>query len=415
MSEYPEGWFRGAPGSSQGTPGASDPTVGLPAGSRPAGSGAPGGRSRSAWPEQPPASGSGRGRGTGTPPRPSGLRRSEAAPGGPGSGLGGRGRGWLRPRRILGIIAVLVALLLVAGVAEYFNLNSRLVKKNVLVDYSSRPAPGDGTNWLIAGSDSRQGLTRKQEARLSTGHDISGHRSDTILVLHTGGPGKPLLISLPRDSWVNIPGYGYSKINAAYDYGGPKLLAKTVQNATGLHIDHYMEIGFGGFVNVINAVGGVRMCIKYPLHDTASGLNIKKGCHNLSGGKALAYVRDRHNFAQQDLQRVQNQRLLIKALLSKVTSPGTMLNPFKIIPAADGATSTLTVDSGTSLLNLASVAFALKDPQTTTVPIANAGYVTPNGEDAVEWDRTQALQLFNDLNAGRAVPHDLITGSHQAS
>src|SRR5262249_2080829 len=115
------------------------------------------------------------------------------------------------------------------------------------------------------------------------------------------------------------------------------------------------------------------------------------------------------------LQRVQNQRLLIKALLSKVTSAGVLLNPFKLIPAADGATATLTVDSGTSLLNLASVAFALKDPPTTTVPIANAGYITSTGEDAVEWDRTQALQLFNDLNAGRAVPKDLITGSHQAS
>jgi LCP family protein required for cell wall assembly len=413
MNEYPDGWFRAAPGSNQVTPGAGDPTVGLPAGSRPAGTGTPGGRPHSSWPDQPPASGSGRG--AGTPPRPSGYRPGPASPGVPGSGLGGRGRGWLRPRRIFGILALIVALALVAGVAEYFNLNSRLQKKNVLVDYSSRPAQGDGTNWLIAGSDSRQGLTRKQEARFSTGHDIGGHRSDTILVLHTGGPGKPLLISLPRDSWVNIPGYGFNKINAAYDFGGPKLLAKTVQNATGLHIDHYMEIGFGGFVSVVNAVGGVRMCIKYPLHDTDSGLNIQKGCHNLSGGKALAYVRDRHEFAQQDLQRVQNQRLLIKALLGKVTSAGVMLNPFKIIPAADGATSTLTVDKGTSLLNLASVAFALKHPQTTTVPIANPGFTTSTGESAVEWDHTKAQQLFNDLNDGRAVPRDLITGSQQAS
>ncbi|HEU5420936.1 MAG TPA: LCP family protein [Streptosporangiaceae bacterium] len=388
--------------------------MGLPAGASPA-SGTPGSRSRSVWPDQPPPSSSRRGRGTSAPLRPGDYEPGQASPGLPGSGFGGRGRGWRRPRRIFGILALIVALALVAGVAEYFNLNSRLHKKNVLVDYSSRPAQGDGTNWLIAGSDSRQGLTRKQERRFSTGHDIGGHRSDTILILHTGGPGKPLLISLPRDSWVNIPGYGFNKINAAYDFGGPKLLAKTVQNATGLRIDHYMEIGFGGFVNVVNAVGGVHMCIKYPLHDTASGLNVRKGCQTLSGGKALAYVRDRHTFAMQDLQRVQNQRLLIKALLEKVTSPGVMLNPFKIIPAADGATATLTVDSDTSLLNLAGVAFALKHPQTTTVPIGNAGFVTSTGQDAVEWDRTKALQLFNALNDGRPVPHDLITGSKQAS
>jgi LCP family protein required for cell wall assembly len=313
------------------------------------------------------------------------------------------------------VLAILIALVLVAGVAEYFNLNSRLHKKNVLVEYSARPAQGVGSNWLIAGSDSRQGLTRKQERRLATGHDIGGHRSDTIMLLHTGGPGQPLLISLPRDSWVNIPGYGYNKINAAYDFGGPKLLAKTVQNATGLRIDHYMEIGFGGFVSVVNAVGGVHMCVKYPLHDVASGLTIKKGCQNLSGGKALAYVRDRHNFAQQDLQRVQDQRLLMKALLGKLTSPGTLLNPFAIIPAADGATGTLTVDNGTSLLSLAGVAFALKHPETTTVPIASANYTTPTGESAVEWDHTQTLELFGDLNNGRPVPASLISGSHQAS
>lgn len=414
MSEYPDGWFRGAPGSNQGTPGAGDPTVGLPAGTRPAGN--PGGRPGSPWPDQPPPSSSSRGRGTSTPSRPAGYRPSPAAPpGGPGTGTGGRGRGWLRPRRILGVLAIVIALVLVAGVAEYFNLSSRLVKKNVLVEYSARPAQGVGSNWLIAGSDSRQGLTRKQERRLATGHDIGGHRSDTIMVLHTGGPGQPLLISLPRDSWVNIPGYGYNKINAAYDFGGPKLLAKTVQNATGLRIDHYMEIGFGGFVSVVNAVGGVHMCIKYPLHDVASGLTIKKGCQNLSGGKALAYVRDRHNFAEQDLQRVQDQRLLMKALLGKLTSPGTLLNPFAIIPAADGATSTLTVDKDTSLLSLAGAAFALKHPETTTVPIANANYTTPTGESAVEWDSTQVHELFGDLNNGRPVPASLISGSHQAS
>jgi LCP family protein required for cell wall assembly len=427
MNEWPEGWFRGAPGGSQGTPGAGDPTVGLPAGARPPGRGMPGpggaagGQAHSSWPDQPPdrSSGRGRGSGTGAPPRaggPSGYRPSAmpGGPGRPGTGLGGGGRSGLRPRRIFGVLAVLVALLLVAGVAEYFNLNGRLDKKNVLVDYSTRPAQGVGTNWLIAGSDSRQGLTRKQERRLSTGVGIGGHRSDTILVLHTGGPGKPMLISLPRDSWVDIPGYGFNKINAAYDFGGPRLLAKTVQNATGLRIDHYMEIGFGGFVSVVNAVGGVHMCIKYPLHDVASGLTIKKGCQNLSGAKALAYVRDRHNFAQQDLQRVQNQRLLLKALLGKLTSTGVLLNPFAIIPAADGATSTLTVDNGTSLFQLASVAFALRHPRTTTVPIASANFLTPTGESAVEWNSTQALQLFGDLNDGRPVPGSLIGGSRQS-
>ena len=106
-----------------------------------------------------------------------------------------------------------------------------------------------------------------------------------------------MLISLPRDSWVPIPGHSDNKINAAYVFGGPKLLAKTVQNATGLRIEHYMGIGFGGFVGSSNAVGGVRLCLKAPLFDPASGLHLHKGCQVLSGAEALGFVRARHDFA----------------------------------------------------------------------------------------------------------------------
>jgi len=332
----------------------------------------------------------------------------------PGAARRRGGRAWLRPRRIFTVLVVLVALLLVATVAMYFNLNGKLDRQSVLVSYSGEPAQGAGSNWLIAGSDSRQGLTAAQERKLSTGFDVGGQRSDTIMILHMGGSGKPVLISVPRDSWVDIPGHGMNKINAAYAFGGPRLLAETIQNATGLRIDHYMEIGFGGFVNVVNAIGGVRMCIKYPLHDTASGLNINKGCQTLDGAQALGYVRDRHTFAGQDLQRVQDQRLFLKSLLSKLTSTGVLINPFASIPAANGAASTLTVDQGTNLFQLAEAAFALRHPVTTTVPIASANFVTPTGEDAVEWNRSAALSLFNALNDGKPVPKGVITGSSQS-
>ncbi len=336
------------------------------------------------------------------------------APG--GRSLRPRGaRAWLRPRRILGLLAILVALVLVVGVGEYINLSGRLHHENVLVDYASRPAQGSGTNWLIAGSDSRQGLTPAQEKALSTGQDIGGSRSDTIMVLHVPASGQAVLISLPRDSWVDIPGFGFNKINAAYSLGGPKLLAQTVENVTGLRIDHYMEIGFGGFVGVVNSVGGVHICLKAPLRDQASGLNLQAGCQSLNGAEALAYVRDRHDFAEQDLQRIQDQRVFLKSLLDKLTSPGVLFNPFAIIPAADGMAATLSVDSGTSLNQLASAAFSLKNPLTTTVPIASANFVTSNGQDAVLWNRTQALALFNALNNGTAIPPGLITGSTPGS
>jgi LCP family protein required for cell wall assembly len=300
------------------------------------------------------------------------------------------------------------------AVGTYFFLDSRLVHKNVLVNYAGRPTASAGQNWLIAGSDSRQGLTAKEEKQLATGHDIGGRRSDTILILHIpSNGGKAVLISLPRDSYVPIPGFGHNKLNAAYAFGGPRLLAETVQNATGLRIDHYMGIGFGGFVNVVNAIGGVHMCLKHSLRDPAAGLHLKKGCQTLDGAQALGYVRTRHNFANQDLQRVQDQRLFLKALLTKLTSTGVLLNPFAAIPAGIGAADTLTVDKGTSLYQLIEVAFAMRHPETTTVPIASASFVTSAG-DAVLWNRTEALRLFGALKNDQSVPTDLLTGSHQA-
>jgi len=435
VNEWPTGWFRedkpaapndgnAAPGAAGGSaapgnaglgnaglgdtaavggamPGAAgDPTVRLSA--RSAAGGGPGGTSypgagagapAGPWPQQPP------------------LR---AAPPGRGPVTYGGGR---RPRRarlrlVLAFLAGLVVIALILAIGGYFYLDDKLNRSDVLVSYPSQPAAASGSNWLITGSDSRQGLTRKQEHRYHTGIDVNGQRSDTILLLHIPGNGGPaVLVSLPRDSFVKIPGYGYNKLNAAYSFGGPKLLAETVQNATGLRIEHYMGIGFGGLVNVVNSVGGVTMCFRHPLHDAASGLHLRKGCQTLSGGKALSFVRTRHQFASQDLQREQNQRVFIKALLSKMTSPGVMFNPFSSVPAALGAVDSLAVDEGTHLNQLISVAFALRQPETATVPIANANAPTAQG-DAVVWDSAQAARMFRDLNSDTPLPKRMITGSH---
>jgi len=409
MSEWPEDWFR--QGSAAGGPaaaGAADQTAHIPGGAGSRGDASQ--RETSQWPAQPPVRNGARGGGRGT----AGTPGSPGSPGKLGIPGAGGGRRWLRPRRIIAVLAVLVSLVLILTVGMYFFLDSKLTHRNVLVDYAGRPAASAGQNWLITGSDSRQGLTRKQEHQLATGRNVGGRRSDSILVLHIpSNGGKAVLISLPRDSYVSIPGYGQNKINAAYSLGGPRLLAKTVQNATGLRIDHYMGIGFGGFVDVVNAVGGVHLCLKQPLRDPAAGLHLRKGCQTLSGAQALGFVRTRHNFANQDLQRVQNQRLFLRALLTKMTSPGVLLNPFSAIPAGIGAADTLTVDKGTSLYQLISVAFALRHPETTTVPIANANYVTSAG-DAVLWSHDQALRLFNALKNDQSVPADLLTGSHQS-
>jgi LCP family protein required for cell wall assembly len=440
VNEWPSGWFRdekpkpaggaggagGAAGASgaagAGAPGAAspgaagEPTVRLPAG----GAGAPqaaggayaraaGQRGRAgAWPEQPPMYG----------PPPGGQRGAAPAtrprPPRPAPGRGGGRRGRHRVRRVLLFVGGLLLVLLVLAGGLYFYLDSKLARNNALVDFAGRPAAGAGQNWLITGSDSRQGLTHSQERKLHTGF-VGGHRSDTILILHIpSNGGRPVLISLPRDSYVEVPGYGNNKINAAYSLGGPRLLARTVQLNTGLRIEHYIGIGFGGLVNVVNSVGGVNMCLPAPVHDQASGLNLKAGCQTLNGADALAWVRDRHNFANQDLQRVQNQRIFLRALLRKMTSPATLLNPFAAVPAAFGATSAVKVDQGTHLHQMLQVALALRNPETTTVPIANANFPTAVG-DAVLWDNARANRLFHYLNHDQPVPRSLLTGSHLGS
>jgi len=327
--------------------------------------------------------------------------------GGFGGGAGPSGwRRWARPKRIAIIVAALLLILVVTGVGVYYDLNSKLSRAAVLVPTSATTA---GTNWLITGSDGRGGLTAAQEDQMALGRNITGARSDTIMVLHLpANGGRPSLVSIPRDSYVPIPGHGHNKINAAFAFGGPKLLIQTVQNVTGLRIDHYMGIGFDGLVNVVNDVGGVNMCLPAAMKDPKAGLNLKKGCQTLSGKQALAFVRTR-SFANGDLQREQDQRTFLKALLSKMTSTGNMINPFSSIPAASGAASALTVDSGTQLYQLLSVADGLRNPVTAVVPFG--GYASTAAGSVVVWDKTRALEMFGDLANDRPLPKSLVSGT----
>ena len=297
-------------------------------------------------------------------------------------------------------------IVIVVAVSSYFWADGKLNKS---VTLPATTATSAGTNWLIVGSDSRQGLSRTQRDALHVGSDLGTSDSDSLMLLHMGGP-KPVLISIPRDSYVPIPGHGMNKINASLAFGGPTLLIQTVENVTGLRINHYMGIGFDGLVTVVNTVGGVRICLPQAIQDSYSGVNLSKGCHNLNGTQALAFVRDRHSFATSDLQRIQDQRAFLKALLSKATSPGVYLNPFTAYPFASTAAGSIAVDKGTSLYDLIQAGLALRSSQTGTVPIANAAYQTNAGE-AVLWNRTEALQLFGALQDNKAVPAGLLSGT----
>ena len=214
-----------------------------------------------------------------------------------------------------------------------------------------RRAPGrhSGYNYLLVGSDSREGLTQEQRKKYATGN-AAGNRTDTIMLVHVSeSGGKPVMVSLPRDSYVPIPGHNSNKINAAYSIGGPKLLTATVENVTGIHIDGYVEIGLGGFASVVDSVGGVYLCVPRDMKDPKAGIDLKKGCQNLDGGDALGYVRSRYGDPLGDIGRAARQRQFLGALMKKAATPATVLIPWRYKAFADASAAGLAVGTETGL------------------------------------------------------------------
>ncbi|MFF7738037.1 LCP family protein [Streptomyces sp. NPDC007984] len=338
-----------------------------------------------------------------------------------GRGPGGPGDGMYEPRpapnwrrRIKVTAITLVTLLVVTSVGTYFWADSKLNRDVDLSKVIDRPEAGEGTNYLIVGSDSRKGMSAEEKKKLHTG-SAEGKRTDSMMILHTGG-GAPTLISLPRDSNVTIPSFKGSdsgklypntgrqtKLNAAYAEDGPELLVRTVEANTGLHIDHYVEIGFAGFANIVDAVGGVEMDIPQDIKDTKSGADLKKGKQTLNGEQALAFVRTRYALAGSDLDRTKNQQKFLSALANQVATPGTVLNPFKLYPTMSAGLDTLVVDKDMSLFDLASMFWAMKgvsggEGKSMNMPIAGN---TANGN--LQWDTAKVKTLVNQLKNDETV------------
>jgi LCP family protein required for cell wall assembly len=219
------------------------------------------------------------------------------------------------------------------------------------------------------------------------------------------------VVSLPRDSWVDIPGHGMNKINAAFGLGGPKLMVSTVEHDTGLTINDYIEVNFLGFVKVIDALGGVNICLPFAVSDTYSGLHMSAGPHHVGGITALKFARDRHSFALSDLSRINHQQQLLASLLRQAISTGTLANPVKLARFLSSATAAIKVDQGLDVERLANELRGIRpsDVTFTTVPIANPNYQTPTGQSAVLWDAAAAnsvfAQLKNDQPTARTPRH----------
>ncbi|WP_431992810.1 LCP family protein [Streptomyces albogriseolus] len=333
--------------------------------------------------------------------------------GGGGGGGGGDGYGPQRPapdwrRRVKWTAITLVTVLLVTTVATYFWADSKLNREVDLSKVIERPEKGEGTNYLIVGSDSREGLSDEDKKRLRTGSS-EGKRTDSMMILHTGSNG-PTLISLPRDSNVEIPTFKGSesgktyqgtgrqvKLNAAYAEDGPELLVRTVEFNTGLHIDHYVEIGFAGFANIVDAAGGVEIDIPQDIKDTKSGADFRKGKQTLDGEEALAFVRTRYALAGSDLDRTKNQQKFLSALANQVATPGTVLNPFRLYPTMGAGLDSLIVDKDMGLFDLADMFWSMKGVSGGEGTSMNMPLAGSSGGNLL-WDKDKVKQLVNQLN-----------------
>jgi len=307
------------------------------------------------------------------------------------------------------VLLVLLLVFVIATIAGGWWMDTSLHRIPALADYAERPASGKGTTWLLVGSDSRQGLTAEQQAELTTGDDMGNGRTDTILLVHVpafGSSAPTTMVSIPRDSYVPIPGYGEDKINAAFSEGGAPLLAQTVEQATGMRLDHYAEIGFDGFAVLVDAVGGVTMCPTEPISDPLAGIDLPAGCQKLDGRNALGFVRTRAT-PRADLDRMVNQRQFMEALMHRAASPGVLLNPLRWYPMAHAVNGALTVDAGAHIWDLARLAWSLHgDITTTTVPIGE--FTGSDSGSVVVWNSDAAARLFAALTSDSPVPQDVL-------
>jgi LCP family protein required for cell wall assembly len=296
-------------------------------------------------------------------------------------------------------VVLAVVLLLGYPIVLFGAAWSHLTKVAALPE--KRPADTPGRTFLVVGSDSRADLSAEQRKRLTTGK-VGGGRTDTIMLLHVpAGSGPTVLVSVPRDSYVAIPGRGKNKINAAFAFGGPNLLVRTVEQATGLTIDEYVETGLGGYADLVDAVGGVDVCSPRAIKDVKAGLDIPKGCQEMDGATALGYARARYSDPRGDLGRVERQRQVLAAIAGKTLSPGVVLAPWRAVPAASAGGSALVVDDGTTPIGLARFILAMRavaggNGLSLTVPIGNANLSTPAGS-AVSWDSAKSKRLFTAL------------------
>ena len=304
-----------------------------------------------------------------------------------------------RGRRALAVVVVLLVLLLAWPVGLLIWADGRISHVPALSDAAGTP----GTTYLLAGSDSR--------ADGAAGDSTEGQRADTIMLMHKPSSGPAALVSLPRDTFTEIPGHGSNKLNAAYSYGGPELLVETVEGLTGLTVDHYVEIGMAGVRDVVDAVGGVELCLDYDVDDWRSDLVWEAGCHHADGQTALAFARMRYADPEGDIGRTARQRQIVSSIISEVSTPSTIFDPRGHVDLIDSGLSAIVADEDTGIIDLGRMALAFRsatgsDGLIGAPPIADYNYRPGNVGSTVLLDPERAPGFFAKLRDGELTEAD---------
>ena len=328
-------------------------------------------------------------------------------------------------RRTLVLVAGLLVLTVALGSGAYFYYDAKLTRVTIPglghVFGSTAPASaGVGENFLLVGSDTR-GFVGGQVFQAAPGSAdfVAGARSDTVILLHlpTGG-GKPTLVSFPRDTYVQVPSFTDrrgqvspahpAKLNEAYSIGGPALLTQLIEQLTGLRLDHYVQVDFGGFRKIVDALGGLTVCVRTNRHDRDSGDNLSAGTHaNVTGDQALAFVRDRKGLPGGDLDRIKDQQYFLGQVLHKVLSAGTLTDPARLNSFLSAVVTDVTVDQDFGLSQMTTLGSRLRhlDPAHATfatLPILSSSatrLVHGLHVDVVLLDPMRAAALFTGLRA----------------
>ncbi len=331
-----------------------------------------------------------------------------------------RTRSGRRPRWGLRIAAGASGLVLaVSGIGHLLvrELESGIHRVDVFDDLDNRPrGGGGGVNFLVVGTDGRDRISPREKALYRLG-GAPCHCTDTIMLVHLSGDRRRAsVISLPRDSYADIPAYtdttgrrhpGHpQKLNAAYAEGGPGLTVRTVEHLTGVHIDHYLEVDFTSFMKTVDVVGGVKVCTARPLKDDHTGLDLPVGSHVLNGGQALQYVRSRHIDGTSDLGRIQRQQRFMASVIEQTTAGGILFNPVKFNRVASTLLGSVRADHGFGAEDLVELGRAMHgftpaSSEFASVPVDLPGTPVKGVGSTLRWNEEKAGRLFTAIREDR--------------